>query len=251
MNQQDAITIGILETGNVRAELADEHGTFTDWFTRWLNMNRHTPLSFSTFRAHEGQLPHHSSACDAYLVTGSAASVIEQADWMLEAQNFIRAAADSRPVIGICFGHQLIADAYGGAVEASDNGWGVGVHTYDVHAHKQWMSPKLEQVATIASHMDQVTRAPDGAEVLAGNEFCPIGMLQIGENIITFQNHPEVTPAFAKMIYTYRREMIGEARADTALASLADDIHDQHFADWVATFLLDRIASRPPHLLQA
>lgn len=236
-SRADTLSIGILETGSNGAEFVGRHGTFGDWFVRWLGGAGNGRFRFTAYRACDGQLPERASACDAYVITGSAASVTEQADWMKHTQDFVLGAAQERPVIGICFGHQLVADAYGGTVERSERGWGIGVHTYDVHRQKPWMTPASRQVCVVASHMDQVVVPPPGSEVLAGSPFCPVGMLQIGENVLTFQNHPEITKSFARDLYSSRMERLGEARGRAALASLAEGTHSNLFGMWATSFL--------------
>jgi GMP synthase-like glutamine amidotransferase len=240
MSGQDNIHVGILETGHIRAEFRDEHGTFADWFTRWLGAAAGGRFSFSSYYACDGELPASTDACDGYVITGSAASVTEQAGWMKELQGFARASAKTKRVVGFCFGHQLLADAWGGTVEQSEKGWGVGVHTYDIHSAKPWMAPAAPSVSILASHMDQVTRVPEGAEVLAGNDFCPNGMLQLDDNVLSFQNHPELSKALARDIYGVRREQLGVDVADTALASLDDEVHSDLVGTWITSFLARR-----------
>jgi GMP synthase-like glutamine amidotransferase len=235
--RSDTLNIGILETGSNGEEFVDRHGTFGDWFVRWLGGAGNGRFRFTAYRACDGQLPERASACDAYVITGSAASVTEQADWMKHTQDFVQVAARDRPVVGICFGHQLVADAYGGTVERCERGWGIGVHTYDVHRQKPWMTPASRQVSVVASHMDQVVAPPPGSEVLAGSDFCPVGMLQIGDNLLTFQTHPEITKSFARDLYSARTERLGAGLAAQALASLDLGTHSNLMGTWITQFI--------------
>ena len=88
-------------------------------------------------------------------------------------------AHGQKPQIGICFGHQLMAQAFGGVVEKSPKGWGVGVHEYEIQAPRDWMRTHADQIACAVSHQDQVTQAPQSAHVFAGSDFAPMGRLNI------------------------------------------------------------------------
>lgn len=234
-------SIGILEAGAVTAPFAAEHGGFGDWFERFLGEAFEGRARFRVYRAFESDLPQQAEDCDAYLITGSAASVLDAAPWMVATGELVRAAAAARPVVGICFGHQLIAAAFGGRVERADEGWGVGVHSYEVRVGKSWMAPATERFSILASHMDQVVEPPPEAEVLAGSDFCPTGMMQIGENVLTLQNHPEVTKPFASALYRSRTEVLGAATAQAALESLAADTDEALIGQWIAQFVRERV----------
>jgi GMP synthase (glutamine-hydrolysing) len=215
------ITIGILEAGAVAEQLAARHGSFADACRRFLGRGDEQP-AFRVYRSYLGELPASVSACDGWLITGSRYSAFDDDPWIADLAAFARAAAEARPVVGICFGHQLVAQAFGGAVERSSRGWGIGVHSYQVGRRRDWMTPALDEIALLASHQDQVTRLPDGAELLAGSDFCPYGLFQLGDNIVALQGHPEMTKAFA---------------ADNALDSLAQPTHEDEMAAWLLRFL--------------
>jgi GMP synthase-like glutamine amidotransferase len=218
-------------------ELAARHGSMPGMFRRLLAAVDEG-LEFQDYACTDGELPATTEASDAYLVTGSPHGVYDGLPWMTSLQDFCRAAdAAGRKVIGVCFGHQLLADAYGGTVEKSAQGWGVGLHRYEVAAREAWMAPPLAAFANIVFHQDQVTVPPPGARLLASSAFCRHAMLQIGDNILTLQSHPELTKAFATELLEGRREMIGHATAETALESLqaGDDSH--LVARWMLRFL--------------
>ena len=233
----DSFILGILEAGENRPEFVPEHGDYSDWFDRALSGKGARPFSLRRYASHAGVLPESADECDGYLITGSRFSVLEQAEWMNATKTFVVEASGTRPVVGICFGHQLIAEAFGGRVEPSHCGWCVGVHDYEIHSTQPWMSPALPQVSLINSNCDQVVAAPPDADVLGTNGDIPVAMLQIGGNILTMQPHPEVTPALMAEVYEFRRPDIGEDKAERAIRSLGGPAHSDHVAGWVANFL--------------
>lgn len=232
-----SFTLGILEAGQAHPDFAAEHGDIGDWFVRALPEQSEHALAFKRYPTHGGTVPGSLDECDGYLVTGSAASVLEQTDWMRAAQDFIVEAAAHRPVLGVCFGHQLIADAYGGRVEKSPAGWNAGVKPYRVSTVKPWMDPSLDCFRILSSNADHVAEAPDNAEVLASNETCPVAMMQIGENVLTLQAHPEMETKTAKSIYCRREEQLGAACFDAALKSLDGPIDGGLVSRWLVNFL--------------
>ncbi len=233
----EAFTLGILEAGQNRAEFVPAHGDYSDWFERALGGNPDRPFALHRYAAHAGALPGSAAECDGYLITGSRHSVLERADWMNAMKSFVVDASASRPVVGICFGHQLIAEAFGGRVEPSPCGWCVGVHDYEIHIEQPWMDPTLARVSLINSNCDQVVAAPPGADLLGTNPDIPIAMMQIGGNILTMQPHPEVTAGLMTEVYEFRRPDIGEAKAERAIESLQGPAHSAQVAGWLANFL--------------
>lgn len=244
--------IGILETGHNSDDLAARFGQFSDAFGRWLTAHtQEFPFVLDVFRVEDGELPAHPGVCDGYIITGSAAGVYEDHAWLEPARCFIRdAMAAERKLVGVCFGHQLIADALGGRVVKSHKGWGLGRHTYRVHATAPWMDPSLEALSLLACHQDQVVALPPGARVLASSEFCEFAMLAIGEHVITVQAHPEFTPDYAGSLYASRRERFGPEVTERSLATLGDPTHAQDFARWVLRFFYYDAFSERPSMLE-
>jgi len=189
-----------------------------------------------SYLCYDGEFPGQADECDGWLITGAAASVYDGDAWIALLEAFVRTAAETRPVVGICFGHQLIAQAFGGRVEKA-SGWGVGVHRHEVRVQVDWMLPAMQSLSLLASHQDQVVTPPPGAEVLGGSDFCPIGVMTIGRNVLSIQNHPELTRDFASELLRVRRGIVGPATADTALASMATPTDETAAAAWILNFL--------------
>ena len=225
------LTIGILEGGAVAPQFADYYSSFTESFQGFLNPDGDGP-TLRPYRCYDGEFPEHGEACDGWLISGSASSVYDGHDWIAELEAFTRHASQTRPLVGICYGHQLVAQAFGGTVHKAA-GWGVGVHRHII-SHP---GTPVKYLDLLASHQDQVMEPPAGATVLGGSEFCPIGAMTLGGNVLTIQNHPEMTKAFAAYLYGHRREVIGEATTVAALGSLKQSTNESAVRDWILDFL--------------
>ncbi len=232
------IKIGILEAGAGGPEFK-KHGTYASWFERLLS-NTSGMFSYQAYHAYNGEIPTLADACDAYIVSGSSSSVLDPDPWIGVLSDFLIATNSKQPIVGVCFGHQLLHMAFGGKVERSAKGWGIGVHSYDVADHLDWMEPRIDALGLIASHMDQVVQCALKTTVLARSDFCPNAITMIGDDILTLQPHPEHTKEFAHDLYTSRRERIGNNRVDVAINSLQQPIHDGTVAKWIAQFITSR-----------
>jgi GMP synthase-like glutamine amidotransferase len=195
-------------------------------------------MGFEVYDLTRGEFPATPDECDAWLFTGSTWSAYDPDEWIARAHEFVRALhAKRHPMIGICFGHQLIARALGGEGAAAEAGWGVGVHTAFVSEHPQWMEPHRESLPLLVSHQDQVSRPPEGATVLASHAFSPYDMMQIGEHVLTFQGHPEFEPGYIQALIERRREVIGEPTAQAGIDSLSEPTEGEVVRTWIHNFL--------------
>jgi GMP synthase-like glutamine amidotransferase len=222
--------VGILETGRPPAGLDRRFGDYPAMLAELLGP------AFETMRydAVAGELPR-PNAQPAWLITGSAAGVYENLPWIPPLEDFLRAARGKAKLVGICFGHQLMAQAFGGRVEKSARGWGAGLQTYRLLARAPWMDD-VGAFAIPVSHQDQVVEAPPGAQVLAANDFSPFGLLDHeGGGAISFQGHPEFDPAYARALIEVRRDRLPDP--DAHLASLDAPNDRARVAEWIRRFL--------------
>ncbi|HEX5056279.1 MAG TPA: GMP synthase [Gammaproteobacteria bacterium] len=229
--------IGILECDRLSEALRARHGSYSDMFQRLLSSTGQ-PLVFASFQVMDSEYPSTVNACDAYLITGSRHSVYEDLAWVRRLQDYVVTLdSHSKKLIGICFGHQMVARALGGEVGRHPGGWGVGVLESSLVRSKSWMEPMRNSFSLIASHQDQVLRLPERAELLSGSAFCAHGSYQVGEHILCFQGHPEFTVDYARERLLARKEVIAEDTFQRALDSLARPDDATLVARWIIKFL--------------
>ena len=227
--------VGILKTGAPPEPLETQFGGYPDMLRRLLGEQAHDYLEFN---ASAGDLPPAPEACDAYLITGSSAGVYDSYPWIAELIAFLRSAQGKAGLVGVCFGHQIMAEAFGGQVIKSPKGWGVGLHTYDLHDTAPGLAG-LSALSAAASHQDQVVVPPPGARVLASSAFTPFGMLAYGDQpAISIQLHPEFEPAYAKALIEARRgARYDDRQADQAVASYQAPDDRAALGAWITAFL--------------
>lgn len=227
--------IGILAAGDTPRSLAETYGHYPAMFEGLLAGRGY---DWRVFAVPSGDYPARPEDCDAYLVTGAAAGVYDPDPWIAELLKFLREARGRAKLIGVCFGHQAIAQAFGGEVVQSPKGWGIGLHSYRVADRRAWMDA-APTFSLSASHQDQVVELPPGAEVLAGSDFCPNGMLAYGDEAISMQLHPEFAPEYSKALIEARRRAgrLPDALAATAIGSLERPDDHARIAGWIAGFL--------------
>jgi GMP synthase-like glutamine amidotransferase len=225
------MVIGILECGSPPINLIPRFGTYAQMMRRMLGPER----EYTTFDVTAGELPTTETATAAYVITGSAAGVYDDLPWISALIRFLQKTRRKAKLVGICFGHQIMAEAFGGKAEKSSKGWGVGLQRYDVMAAAaRWMDD-VAFVDAPASHQDQVVACPTDARVIASSNFTPYAGLNYGD-AISFQFHPEFSPAYAKALIEARRDRLGSL-AELALASYTQQNDCALLARWIGCFL--------------
>lgn len=236
------LDIAILATDEVRAEYVDAHGDYPDMFRLLLEKaaaDRPEPvrLTLTTYDARLSEFPE-PDAHPAYLITGSRLSVYDDEPWIGVLAEFLEEVLRAGgKVIGICFGHQLMAHFFGGRTEPAEQGWGVGVQENRTVGHEPWMGERGDRLNLLASHKDQVSQMPDGAKLIATSDFCPVGGFVIGDKVLTLQGHPEFEKAYSRDLMVMRREMIGEEVFELGVASLEKDTDDDVVGHWIINFV--------------
>ena len=225
--------IGILITGHAPDELVPETGDYDRVFARFLAGHG---FDFDHYNVVDMDFPDSIHACDGWLLTGSKHGAYEDHPFIPPLEAFIREAyAAEVPLVGVCFGHQIIAQALGGRVEKFARGWAVGRQIYD------WGG---EEIALNACHQDQVTERPDGAVPLASNAFCENAALVYGHRAFTVQPHPEFDSAFIDGVARHRgRGVVPEPLLAHVAANLDKPNDNARLADMVARFFKERTLS--------
>ena len=219
--------IGILQTGHVPDDLAERHGQYPEMFEKFLSGHG---FELRPYAVVDGIFPKDIDECDGWLITGSRHGAYEDHDWIPPLEVLIRELYQTgKPMVGICFGHQIMAQALGGKVEKFGGSWGVGTNEY---SHPDGTKTKL-----LAMHQDQVIEKPADAEVIATSDFCKFAGFSYKNNALSYQAHPEFTPGFVEELIKIRAgSVIPEDQASPALTSINTPNDSEKYAQEIAAF---------------
>lgn len=203
--------IGILITGHPPAETIAAHGSYADAFEHLLAGN---DFEFANWECLEGEFPDSIEDADGWLITGSRFGAYEDLPWIPQLEEFIRNAySQDIPIVGICFGHQILAQALGGKVKKFDGGWSVGRVEYDLEGHKH-------PVPLYAWHQDQVVSLPNDAVVTGSTPFCQYAALSYKGKAYSLQPHPEFTSEYFAELFEARKSGLPQSALDQAQLSI-------------------------------
>ena len=195
-------------------------------------------IDIEAFDVTRGQYPPDDARFDAYLISGSSASAFDPDPWIQTLKQAIcRLYEQGKTLIGICFGHQIIAEALGGQVVRAEKGWGIGVKTIEIIAPRPWMDPYYQYCSLLFYHQDHVIVPPPEATILARNEFCEVQMFCIGDQVLGIQAHPEMLSGHNHRIILDARGELDDYIVKSAVESLR--IRDQGLVvgRWIAHFI--------------
>lgn len=194
--------LGILVTGHIDEPHFDQYVNYSHMFQSLFH-KAGVDFEYATYDVCEEQWPASVNECDAWLITGSASGVYDDTPWMGKLKKWIiHSHEQGIPMVGICFGHQIIAAAFAGKVEKYSGGWGVGPHTYQLN---DMTLDGLTEVRLNAVHQDQVIEKPINARCLASSEFCENAILMYGDSILTIQAHPEFTNEYERDLLDFHK----------------------------------------------
>ena len=215
--------IGILNADTVELPGASEFGQYPEMFAKIFWAIDET-IQFEKYEVQFDQYPKEINDCDAYLITGSKASAYSEESWVNKLKEFIQILHQNKTkLIGICFGHQIIAEALGGTVKNSSKGWHVGVDSISLFKQEFNFNYQDSEFNLIFSHQDEVIKLPENAKLIAGSTICPNAMFVIDDNILCTQGHIELHKDFARLIYDFRKNQIGDAKYTSACETLIDE----------------------------
>ena len=231
------INLGIIQTNHDRTveigdAFPDDAHRFRDLFDK-----QEQRFNYRVYMAIGGEFPSDVDEQDAYLITGSPLSVLDDHFWLPGLLDFVRSCDEAKkPLLGTCFGHQAVALALGGKVENTGNGYNVGVEATQYAVRKPWMQPRADTLPLFVFHEDQVTHLPEGCELLGGSNLCPIGSFSKGNHIFTTQSHPEITERFIRALLDYCETQDDQTDYNAARETLSIEARGDIFAEWATNF---------------
>lgn len=230
--------ICVIENGRTPDDLIGEYGSYPEMIKRWIESVL-PEASFTFVSPVTGEQLPKPYEYDGYILSGSKFSTYERAPWMLALIAFLQQLrAEKIPVFGICFGHQIMADAYGGLTEKNLRGWGVGAQLYE------YKTDKLPaQSSSFIFHQDQVTKIPPEAKVVGGSIHCPNGVFEYEFPACSVQYHPEFSAAYiTALAKKFRGNLLPDSVSACALSSVERlQVDASVIAEWVANFFRSRV----------
>lgn len=227
--------VGVLLLDSIDARHRAIAGDYSSLFTALFKRDG-VDLVFYDGRAVD--LPDHGD-CDGWVLPGSRESVYDDdLPWIAPLERWTAEALDKRaPLVGICFGHQLIGSVLGATVSPSPFGWNIGAINYEVQSQPSVLDDVPDHFRIIASHNDQLEHLPAGATLFASSERCPVAGFTVDDNVLCVQAHPEFVPELAESLYRSRVARIGETQVCHALETLGRPLDRHLVADWMLTTL--------------
>lgn len=218
--------IGILQTGLCPPDLVEEHGEYDTMCAAFLGGYG---FDFTSYRVVENQFPGSARDADGWLLTGSKHGAYEPHSWIAPLEGFLRDVYTREiPIVGICFGHQILAQALGGKVEKFAGGWVVGKQSYRFNGASH-------DSQLMAWHQDQVVELPRDARVVGSSDSCKFAALSYGDTALTVQPHPEFDLKFVEALFEARKDVL----PDQVMARRNDD----HTGPLDAALIGDRMAA--------
>ena len=231
------LRICILEADDLHPALQNAFIGFGQMF-RELFSAQDIAVEFQIFNVVEGEYPDESQEFDAYLVTGSKADSFANEPWIIKLRGYLRQRFEQEDILlGICFGHQILALTLGGVAQRSSKGWGIGMHRYRLEHKPEWLPSAVDEFQLLISHQDQVTALPDGAELLASSDFCENAAFVLGQQVLCFQGHPEFTHDFSRGLLELRASIYCPKEYQAACKSLVQKHDGNVVAQWMLCFI--------------
>ena len=233
--------IGILDADKLSPSIIKRYGCYADLFITLLSplQNKFSQaISFKRYNVFDSDYPQSVHDCDAYIITGSQYSSYEEISWIKELEDYIRLLSQEKiKLIGICFGHQMIAQSLGGKVEKNTKGWELGITATHINKTFDWMQPSREFFFSLVSHQDHVTQLPEHAINFAETNLSPYSGFCIDSHILTFQGHPEFSNEYVKLIIKLQEKNLSNEQRQSAKASLHQNDDHELIMNWIFNFI--------------
>ncbi|MBF0381145.1 MAG: hypothetical protein HQL69_09010 [Magnetococcales bacterium] len=228
--------IAFLHAGFPPDAIKPQHGDYLSMFKNAFAKNG-IAIELVDYQVQKGNLPNLQHNFAGFICCGSANSVYDSEPWIPPLVNFIKdLAKKDAKMVGICFGHQLIAHALGGKVEKAKTGWGLGNKAGEVVQNIPCMTPPLKKINLLYSHQDQVTKLPQESQLLITSDHCPNAAFSIGKQFLAIQGHPEFEPDYLDALLQNRRKRIGDTLVDKAKDTLQLEHNNSEAIQWIANF---------------
>ncbi len=238
------LRICILESDELHPAMRNTFIGFGQMFKQ-LFAGQDATVEYQVFNVVEDEYPPADQQFDAYLVTGSKADSFADDPWIVTLRAYLRERfVQGDVLLGICFGHQILALVLGGDTQRSNKGWGIGVHRYRLVHKPVWIPETVDEFQLLISHRDQVTALPAGATLLAHSDFCENAAFILGQQVLCFQGHPEFTHDFSRELLQIRQPIYCAEDYQVACQSLQNAHDGQAIAQWMLCFVKSAKESR-------
>ncbi len=231
--------LAILKCDDVLTKFESEFGQYSSMIKHMFT-EVDSSIEFDIYACQHGEYPEDLDAYDFYVTTGSKATAYEDEPWIERLIEFVRLLDQKKKkLIGICFGHQIIALALHGIVKRSEKGWGIGIAKHRIVSTPSWMSEKRDLLNIIVSHRDQVIDLSPEAVVIAESDFCPNFIVQWNDHFLSIQGHPEWNNGYSRALIEEHAGIIPKERVEAGLNSLKESTDNQLFTRWIISFVKD------------